>query len=80
MGDVYLPTVKFVFQFVPDAELRKKIFEKLLAFILGFHRFDISLFREMFAGFLFVGLICKSDGIVIVIYKIKCHYFLYSCV
>ena len=44
-----------------------------LSFVLGLHAFYISLFREMLTEFLCAGLICKSDGVVIIIYKIKCH-------
>lgn len=50
----------------------------LLSLVQSFHAFYISLFWEMFGGFLLVGLICKSDDFVIIIYKIKCHYFLYG--
>ena len=74
-----MPALTFIGSKGEAGERRKKIFErKSLAFILGFHSFDISLFRKMLTGSLFVSLICKSDGVVIVIYKIKCHYFLYS--
>lgn len=49
-----------------------------LSLVPGFHAFYISFFREMLTESLCVGLICKSDGVVIIIYKIKCHYFLYG--
>jgi len=55
---------------------KKKFLEMIrssLSFVLGLHAFYISLFREMLTEFLCAGLICKSDGVVIIIYKIKCH-------